>query len=589
MLENLVRRNAALVCALLLVLCALAAPYLTSIDPDSPVFRSNTMGMVLLLGCAFPVLAALRKNSLRSLLFGLFYALLFCFFLGLGSELAVYGNLLPGMGSLLRRMAVPVMAAPFLGALFSYLMEVRLPAGTGRLALPWIAYFLPLALIYFLYFLAFYPGIVNYDFFTELQQYLYGPVFGAHPVFHTLLTGILYTAGHRVLGTWEGGAVFYSVFQLLALAAIYACVCRFAAKRLPKLAALALFAFFALHPIHGFLAISTIKDTLFTGFMALLCMQLWAVYEHPQAFFQTRRAPLCLSLCCLMLSLLRHNGIFAYAFALLALCLLVRSRKAVLYAAVTVALCLALPQGLRTLMHAWDTPSSEMMSIPCQQLMRTANYADLTPEEFQEIDAWYTGQSGRYRPHSADPAKGGNFDYNRYVKDKGAFWSLWLRYARRCPRIYLEAFLQNCAGLWNPDDVSHAHALDTEQWTYVYTKTEVLFPAEVGVVEQHSRLPRLQQFLNEIAHSSRHERIPIVSLLFRPSLYVYALLLLSMRARCLRKGRQRLPLLPAWGIILSYVFSACILIRYAYAFMAVVPLFLLLCLFEPDPAGEKKN
>ena len=54
----------------------------------------------------------------------------------------------------------------------------------------------------------------------------------------------------------------------------------------------------------------------------------------------------------------------------------------------------------------------------------------------------------------------------------------------RYPGIYLEAFLLNCAGIWNPDDISHSHAMDSEGWDFVYTKTEIIFPIEAGTLEQ---------------------------------------------------------------------------------------------------------
>ena len=38
--------------------------------------------------------------------------------------------------------------------------------------------------------------------------------------------------------------------------------------------------------------------------------------------------------------------------------------------------------------------------------------------------------------------------------------------------------------------------------------------------------------------------------------------------------------LPVWGIILSLLFSACILIRYSYPFMVCVPMLALLILFS---------
>ena len=47
-----------------------------------------------------------------------------------------------------------------------------------------------------------------------------------------------------------------------------------------------------------------------------------------------------------------------------------------------------------------------------------------------------------------------------------------------------------------------------------------------------------------------------------------------------RERRWALCTLPVWGIILSLLFSACILVRYSYPFMICVPMLALLILFS---------
>ena len=82
---------------------AFAAPYLVPGDPDAQVFRNGVLPALLLLAAAYPVHAAFEKHPARALKYGLFLGLVFTFFLGVGSELMFYDQLLPGMGSLIRR------------------------------------------------------------------------------------------------------------------------------------------------------------------------------------------------------------------------------------------------------------------------------------------------------------------------------------------------------------------------------------------------------------------------------------------------------------------------------------------------------
>ena len=226
------------------------------------------------------------------------------------------------------------------------------------------------------------------------------------------------------------------------------------------------------------------------------------------------------------------------------------------------------------------------MSVPCQQLMRTASRAtDLTEEEYDEISAWFSDAIHRYRPSYAAPAKGGNFDLERYNEHPEAYWSMYLKYAKRYPRIYVEAFLANCMGIWYPDDTTHAHTMDSEEWDFVYLKTGNIVPEIVGEVNAHSYLPAYRTWIYNSMHHSRHENVPLYAQLFKPSTYVYLMLALTLLLRYRREKKFALCTLPTWGIIFSLLFSACILIRYSYPFMTCAPMFLLLVLFSDRRAA----
>ena len=55
---GLLRRRSALFAALFALSAAFAAPYLVPADPDSAVFRTGTLGALLLLAAFFPVRAS---------------------------------------------------------------------------------------------------------------------------------------------------------------------------------------------------------------------------------------------------------------------------------------------------------------------------------------------------------------------------------------------------------------------------------------------------------------------------------------------------------------------------------------------------
>ena len=58
--------------------------------------------------------------------------------------------------------------------------------------------------------LAFFPGVINYDFEGEIVQYMTGEYLASHPIFHSMLTGVLYQIGTALFGSATGGAATYS-------------------------------------------------------------------------------------------------------------------------------------------------------------------------------------------------------------------------------------------------------------------------------------------------------------------------------------------------------------------------------------------
>lgn len=584
MLERLIRKHAAVLSALAVAAAAFVAYYFVPGNPDSALLRSGSLGFLLMFSLYFPVRKAVAAQPLRALVYGAGFAYVLMLAVGVGCELEFYNGLLPGMGALVRRFAAPAIMAPALGSLLSFVFTFSAAKEAAAKPIPFFVFFAVLAACYGACLLALYPGVISYDFEHEIAQFTQGVYNAAHPVFHTLLLGSLFALGEAVFGSMTAGAALYHAVQLLLLAAMYAWALTFVQKRVSRAATMLLFALFALLPFHGVLAVSTAKDPLFAGLCVLLCLFLWEIAEDPAAFLSSRFAVIRFVLCCLGLILLRHNGVFAYALALIALLVLCRRwlKRALCIALAALSLCVLVPKGLELSLHASKTPGSELMSVPCQQLMRTAAKADLSQEEYDEIAAWYSGAIHRYRENCADPAKGGNFDYARFQKMPVDFLRLYVKHLLQNPRIYAEAFLENTIGLWYPGDTSHAHTLSGEEGEYIYLNTRYPFTPERYPIEPKCLFPALESLLYQTMHHSRHENIPVLAQLYCPATYTFALLLATLLAFYRKRRAFILPLLPMWGLTLSIFFAAGVFVRYAYPMMAAVPLLLSLILFKKD-------
>ena len=101
---SLIRRYALPLSLFAALMLMIAAPYLIPENPDSAIFRSGTLGAMLIAASAFPLCQAFSRANRRTLVSGLVFGLLFATALSLGSELFTYNGLLRGTGSLIRRL-----------------------------------------------------------------------------------------------------------------------------------------------------------------------------------------------------------------------------------------------------------------------------------------------------------------------------------------------------------------------------------------------------------------------------------------------------------------------------------------------------
>ena len=172
-LSSLIRRYSGIPTIAAVCAAIIAAPYLIPENPDSPVFRSGVFAALLLIACIHPVYHACIHATPRMLISGMIWGFLFSTALGVGSELFFYNGLLPGMGSMIRRLAVPVLITPLLACLCARLMLLR-PASArkGVRRIPFAVFMGVILFCWLPVLLAYWPGMLNYDALGEYMQHV---------------------------------------------------------------------------------------------------------------------------------------------------------------------------------------------------------------------------------------------------------------------------------------------------------------------------------------------------------------------------------------------------------------------------------
>ena len=584
---TLIRKHALSLAFLSILGGMIAAPFLIPENPDSPVFRSGTFALFLTLACIQPVSCAFRHADRRTLICSAIFGLLFAGALSLGAELRIYGGLLSGTGSMIRRLAVPILTAPLLGGLAARVMLLR-PEKDKSLNLSMGAYMAILLLCWLPLFIAYYPGMFNYDFHTEYQQFLEGTWDARHPMLYIVITYAFYGLGN-MLGNPSLGILLVSVIRIITFAAALSYSCVFVQRRACRWASLAVTAAYALLPIFSVMAVSSAKDTPFAAAMLVLSLLSWEALESPETFFSSRRKMIIFIISILFTWHMRKNGIAV----LLMLPLLIAAIKG--YRRKMFSLCTAgiacsslLAFGMNAILHPVDQPSFQTYSLPAQQLVRAYHLGSMTEDEKEELHSWYVDSDWGLQllPHLADAAKG-SLDPQKLEADGRAFMDLWARVGRKNVRVYTEAFLMLNMGSWYPDDTSHSTVYQPYGLDKGYLQTDE-YDLSASGISKPNRLPAVRQLLEKICRRNAYQKYPVIAQLLCTATPFW-LIIFSCAALIARRKTFLLPaaagMLALW---LSYLLGPCTLARYMLPLFCLAPAILIAAIFHSPPSKYGK-
>ena len=581
----LIRKYAGTLSLLSGLAALIAAPFLVPENPDSAVFRSGTLGLVLLAACCYPVGQAFRHVNLRTLLCGAAFGLLLGCALSIGAELRFYGGLLPGMGSMLRRMAVPVLIMPLLGGLAAYAMHAAQnhPSSGNTLNWPLFAYMAILIVCWLPLLIAYYPGMLNYDFYTEYNQYIAGQWDNRHPLLYIVLCYAVFALGNA-LSQPELAVFAVTLIRMIPFAAALAYSCVFVQRRrAPRWALLGMTACYSLLPVFSVMAVSSAKDTPFAAAVLVLSLLSWEALEDPKAFFTSRRKLAAFVLCVLFTWHMRKNGV---ATLVLLPLLIIGARgfrfKMTKLCAVSAVIAALLAIGMNAILHPVDQPSFQTYSIPAQQLTRAYHMGEMTEEEREELRSWYIDSDWGLQllPHLADAAKG-SLNPERLSEEGDAFLDLWARVGKKNMRVYAEAFLMLNIGSWYPDDTTHSTIYQPYGLDKGYLQTDEYDLSEHGI-GKHNLLPAVRSFYEQLCRRNAYQKYPVISQLLCTATPLWIILFAVFALIARKQGRLALSASGVLALHLSYLFGPCTLARYMLPLFSLAPALLILAFCIPD-------
>lgn len=445
-------------------------------------------------------------------------------------------------------------------------------------------------------FLAYYPSVFAYDAEGQLYQVIANDYSTHHPLLHTLFLGAFFRLGGSVLGSYSAGMALHSVVQMLLMAGAFGYALTYLyRKRTSVYLRIILLVFYALFPVNSILALSTTKDVLFSALVLLYTVSLYRMACDARAGEGVRRPDGCICLVITVLMLLmRNNAVYAFLVSVPIVCFGWYRRnglwkKYLFLSLLGILLFGAENAGLKAVTNAQNGSPREMLSVPLQQMARTRVKEEetLSPQMRKELDNYLSSEwvFAAYDPHLADPVK-----LRAVIHDNPAgFLRAWVKLGLEHPQTYIDAFLDNSIGYWFLEDRTHAqiYGIGTESgFGYLSTDNRTM-PAGCEIVE-HSYLPGLRAFMEQIVSENAYQKLPVIRIMFAPAFYWWLLCLYIAVAVYRRQYRFVLPVIFLVLYYLTLLLSPTVLIRYMYPFVVTVPA-ICCCLYKDMDHEKGKN
>lgn len=461
-------------------------------------------------------------------------------------------------------------------------------------------YHIALLIGWFPCYLAYFPAVYSYDGEPQLIQYTEHAFNNHHPIAHTLFIGACYDVGRflqQKLHCPLDGMAIYAFLQMVLLSGAFACGFAFLIRRnAPRRMLIGTLLWCIIFPVHPLMAISTTKDTFFTAFLLMDFFLLVQAMEVEEKFGKKEMIRLCIVNLGLML--FRKNGVYIQIILLIillivALCCFLAHikirRKAYgflrknhsgvwikLTAVTFLSICLffAAERALVYLTDAEPGESAEALSIPLQQLARAyKSSGEQMNDEDLELLTSYLPKKGmeNYRPYISDGVKM-YFNNDLFRENPTDFIRIYLRLAFKYPGSYLMAPLYQTMGDWFLTDISHC--LVYQDWWrdrtgYLITDVTPVFAGDF--VKKENLLPAVRNVYEAIAKDCVHQRFLPAKILFAPALYCFLTLFAGLAFLKKKRFRQLIP----WAAVIIYLLTVaagpCVLIRYIYPLMALMP------------------
>ena len=230
-------KNSRLLCFLIAFFPVYALKYMLKSSLELHPIGNSILAVIAFVGIYFVLRSAVRCMDKRLAVISGIIGFFFSAFMILGTSILMFGTTQLNQPIVWFRI---LCGTPLFAALVSLIL-VYLSKWNQITQLQRLKVNLSVKKIFFLCWLliflawipgliASYPGIYAYDSVFQMEYYESGVINLHHPLIHTYLLGFFVQTLGGLFGNLELGMLCYSLFQMLCLSAVFACVCVYLKK-----------------------------------------------------------------------------------------------------------------------------------------------------------------------------------------------------------------------------------------------------------------------------------------------------------------------------------------------------------------------
>jgi len=356
---------------------------------------------------------------------------------------------------------------------------------------------------------------------------------------------------------------------------------------------------YGLFPVFPMYAVCSAKDTLFNAAFLVMLVQMFKMCEQicdaktkeneREIKSGVKRLPwdiFDISLFVIastVMMLLRNNGVIAYVVLLFGVLIVafIRFKNTKIYAYFAACMLVSLvlyggvDKGLTVILHADDSESQELLTVPIQQLARTYKYSpEVFSQEEKQILFAYIPEDvlAVYDADLSDLVKA-NFNNKRYAGNSYEFLGLWAKTFVKKPVTYVNAWLMTSYGYWYPDTIINVYG-GQQRFTFQYGDSSYFGFETEPPGERDSKFPWLEEQYRKMSLEIYQQNLPGISMLFSPGFLLWVFLgclLLDLYRKQYVRTIPMIAILLLWGTVIP---GPTFLVRYVLILWFACPLWL---------------